>query len=398
MNAALSTRQEPVAQQRSALDRFVRPHSIAIVGASPHFAKVNGRPLKHLLDKGYRGRIYPVNPKYTEIAGLACFPDVESLPEAADLAVVALPARDVAACVAALGRRGVPAAVVFSSGFGEMGTEGKQLEAALKRVADEAGVALCGPNCLGFINAFDNVYATFSQYADGDTGAGPVAFVSQSGAFGTAIAALVRRRGLSQAPFLRLIAAREREIERWISSREPAASWSVALPATPDFRSHRTFVTPPFAKSGLYLVVASAERGFAKGKNRRAALPFVLSNLVLLQESQAFPWEARLVEGKDGRPAVGVDVVLYRNTWREAPRELVRHRSDDRGRVQFAAPEGSGYSNYLLLATRGGDIAFAQRYGGEFQPPSSAGRSALLFTDRAIYRPGQKLLWKALGY
>ena len=191
-----------VPSQRSVLERLLRPHSIAIIGASPQFGKVNGRPLKHLLDKGYAGRIYPVNPKYTEIAGLACHPDVASLPEAADLAIIALPAREVEACIAALGRRGIGAAVIFSSGFGEMGAEGKLLEQRLRRCADEHGVAFCGPNCLGFVNAFDKVYATFSQYADGPTSAGPVAFVTQSGAFGTAIAALATQRGLGLGYFI----------------------------------------------------------------------------------------------------------------------------------------------------------------------------------------------------
>ena len=198
MNTAVSS---PPAT-RSTLERFLRPQSIAILGASPQMGKVNGRPLKHLIDKGYAGRIHPVNPKYREIAGLACYPDVASIPEAADLAIIALPARDVEAAITALGRRGVPAAVIFSSGFGEMGAEGKQMEASLQRVAAEAGVALCGPNCLGFINAFENVYATFSQYADGETGPGPVGFVTQSGAFGTAIAALIRKRGLGLGYFI----------------------------------------------------------------------------------------------------------------------------------------------------------------------------------------------------
>ncbi|SAL78871.1 N-acetyltransferase GCN5 [Caballeronia choica] len=187
---------------RSALDCLLRPRSIAIVGASPQFAKINGRPLKHLIDKGYTGRLYPVNPKYSEIAGLASYPDVAALPEATDLAIVALPAREVEACIAALGRRGVAAAVIFSSGFGEMGADGKRVEQSLRACADAHGVVICGPNCLGFVNAFDNVYATFSQYADGDTGAGPVAFVTQSGAFGTAIAALVRHRGLGLGYFI----------------------------------------------------------------------------------------------------------------------------------------------------------------------------------------------------
>ena len=187
---------------RSSLERLLRPRSIAIIGATPQFGKVNGRPLKHLLDKGYDGRIYPVNPKYDTVAGLACHPDVASLPEAADLAIVALPAREVEACIAALGRRGIGAAVIFSSGFGEMGAEGKLLEQRLRRCADEHGVAFCGPNCLGFVNAFDKVYATFSQYADGPTSAGPVAFVTQSGAFGTAIAALTTQRGLGLGYFI----------------------------------------------------------------------------------------------------------------------------------------------------------------------------------------------------
>lgn len=185
-----------------AIRRLIRPASIAIVGASADFGKVNGRPLKHLLDKGYAGRILPVNPKYQQIAGLPCVPSIEALPEAADLAIVAVPAADVADSIDALGRRGVRAAVVFSSGFGETGPEGRALEQRVAALAQSHGLALCGPNCLGFVNAFDKVYATFSQYADGETGPGPVAFVTQSGAFGTAIAALARQRGLGLGYFI----------------------------------------------------------------------------------------------------------------------------------------------------------------------------------------------------
>lgn len=182
--------------------RLISPRSVAMIGASADFNKLNGRPLKHLIEKGYAGRILPVNPKYKEIGGHTCYPSIDTLPEAADLAVVAVPASDVIASIEALGRRGVRAAVIFSSGFGETGAEGKALEAKLLETARKAGVVLCGPNCLGFVNAFDNLYATFSQYADGDVGAGPVAFVTQSGAFGTATAALIRQRGLGLGYFI----------------------------------------------------------------------------------------------------------------------------------------------------------------------------------------------------
>lgn len=181
---------------------LVHPRSIALVGASDNFAKLNGRPLKHLIEKGYKGAIYPINPKYQKIRHLTCYPSIADLPEAPDLAIIAVPASDVVASIEALGRRGGKAAVIFSSGFGEMGEEGRALQEKLLATARAHGVLICGPNCLGFCNAFDNVYATFSQYADGETGAGPIAFVTQSGAFGTAIAALVRQRGLGLGYFI----------------------------------------------------------------------------------------------------------------------------------------------------------------------------------------------------
>jgi acetate---CoA ligase (ADP-forming) len=185
-----------------AIRRLIQPRSIAVIGASSDLAKINGRPLKHLLEKGYAGRILPVNPKYAQIAGLPCVPSIEALPEAADLAIVAVPAAEVLASIDALGRLGVSAAVVFSSGFGETGAAGLALERAVADCARGHGMVLCGPNCLGFVNAFDKVYATFSQYADGETGPGPIAFVTQSGAFGTAIAALARQRGLGLGYFI----------------------------------------------------------------------------------------------------------------------------------------------------------------------------------------------------
>lgn len=184
------------------LKPLLKPRSIAILGASSDFTKVNGRPLKNLLDKGYAGKIYPVNPKYQQIGALKCYATIEAVPEPADLAVVALPAQFVAQALRDLGRCGVKAAVVFSSGFAETGEAGRALEEEVITAAQAAGLRLCGPNCLGLINAFDRVIATFGQFADGDTPAGPVGFVTQSGAFGTAIAALARRRGLGLGYFV----------------------------------------------------------------------------------------------------------------------------------------------------------------------------------------------------
>jgi acetate---CoA ligase (ADP-forming) len=178
------------------LDALLRPGSIAIIGASPNVKKVSGRPLKNLLDKGYAGKLYPINSKYPKMGDLECFPNIEAVPGTVDLAVLVIPARDIPAAMAELGRKGVPAAIVFSSGFAERGDEGRALQDEVARVAAKAGVRVCGPNCMGLINSFDSVVATFSQYAEGEVSAGPLAFVTQSGAFGTAIASLARLRGL----------------------------------------------------------------------------------------------------------------------------------------------------------------------------------------------------------
>ena len=184
------------------LQPLLNPASIAILGASAELNKVNGRTLRFLIEKGYRGGIYPVNPKYETIAGLRCYPNVAALPVAPDLAVIAVPAAHVLSSVRELGKRGGQAAVIFSSGFAEMGEQGQRLENEIAVAASEAGIRLCGPNCLGLINAWEQVIATFGQFAEGPTPPGPVAFVTQSGAFGTAIAALARRRSLGLGYFI----------------------------------------------------------------------------------------------------------------------------------------------------------------------------------------------------
>ena len=149
-----------------------------------------------------RARIWPVNPRYADIDGLKCYPDIASLPGAPDMAIVAVAAARAEETVAALGAKGCPVAVLFSSGFGELGPQGKKRERALVATARANGVRICGPNTLGLVNAFEKAPATFSQYADSPPLAGPVGFASQSGAFGTGIAALARSRGLGFGYFV----------------------------------------------------------------------------------------------------------------------------------------------------------------------------------------------------
>lgn len=184
------------------IDALLNPKSIALIGASQDFNKINGRPLKFLLEKGYTGKIFPVNPNYREIANLPCYHDIEDLPEGVDLGIIMVPAAAVAGVLRKLVARRVPAAIVFSSGFSEIGQDGAILEREIRTISGEYDIALCGPNCLGVVNTFDKVMATFGQYANDDTPAGPVGFVTQSGAFGTAIASLARNIGLGLGYFV----------------------------------------------------------------------------------------------------------------------------------------------------------------------------------------------------
>ena len=186
----------------NALSFLLRPKSIVVIGATPDTNKLNGRPLHFLQRDGYKGTLYGVNPKYSDINGIPCFPDVASLPEAPDLAIVAVSQKLATNAVGELGKKGVPVAVLFSSGYSETGAKGAEYEQELLDVARANGIRICGPNNLGLINAFEHVTATFSQYADETPVAGPVAFASQSGAFGTGISALARSRGIGLGYFI----------------------------------------------------------------------------------------------------------------------------------------------------------------------------------------------------
>jgi len=177
------------------LDSFLKPRSIAIIGASTDVDSINGRPLKYLLDKKYPGNVYPVNPKYESILGVKCYPDILSVPEVPDLALIAVNARVAVRILRDCKQRGVKNCIVFSSGFAEAGNEETQAE--LDRIAGTPGMRICGPNCQGMINLFDSVFATFSAAAGPeDLRLGPAAFVSQSGALGFSTFNMAQERGV----------------------------------------------------------------------------------------------------------------------------------------------------------------------------------------------------------
>ncbi|MBI4465138.1 MAG: acetate--CoA ligase family protein [Acidobacteria bacterium] len=180
-----------------ALQKMFHPRSVALIGASTEETKLSGRPFRFFREFGYAGKIYPVNPKYPELAGLRCFASMAEVPSEVDLAVITLPASAVPGALAECGAKGVKAAAIISAGFAEIGGEGVRLQEELKRVASQYGMAVCGPNCSGFIYVPEKVTASFSVGFDrGFPAEGPAAFVSQSGALSSYILGEARGRGL----------------------------------------------------------------------------------------------------------------------------------------------------------------------------------------------------------
>ncbi|HEX2226657.1 MAG TPA: CoA-binding protein, partial [Candidatus Binatia bacterium] len=179
------------------LGKLFHPRSVALIGASTEQNKLSGRPLRYFREYGYAGRLYPINPKYQEIEGLPCFAHLSDVPGEVDLAVITLPATAVPESLAACGAKGVKAAAIISSGFAEVGGHGVELQEQLKRVATEWRIAVCGPNCSGFVYVPEKVTASFSVGLHGAfPQSGPAAFVSQSGALSSYILGAAGERAL----------------------------------------------------------------------------------------------------------------------------------------------------------------------------------------------------------
>ena len=160
------------------------PKSVTIIGASKSPEKVGAIVLKNIIDSGFKGAVYPVNPKETDISGLKCFPNVNSLPEIPDLAVFAIPSSVAIGVLEEVGIKGIKNAVIFTAGFKEIGREGEILEKELVDVANKYQINVLGPNCLGFANNNLPINVTFGQVVKEQ---GNLRIISQSGAIAASL-------------------------------------------------------------------------------------------------------------------------------------------------------------------------------------------------------------------
>lgn len=166
------------------LEKLFGPKSIAVIGASRQEGKVGHSVLKNLLQYGYKGKIYPINPKAEEILGIRTYSTIFGVEGKIDLAVVAIPSRFVPPILKDCVKRGVDSVIIISAGFKESGKEGSKLEREMVEIVKNSSIRVLGPNCLGVIDTASSLNASF---AAGMPSRGNIAFFSQSGALCTAV-------------------------------------------------------------------------------------------------------------------------------------------------------------------------------------------------------------------
>jgi acetyltransferase len=172
----------------STLEYLLNPRGIAVVGASEDSGRPGGQTISALVERGYVGGIYPVNPKYETLAGLRCYASIKDVPQPCDIAVIALPAAHVPEVVADCGSNGLRFAVVLGGGFREGGEAGQALERSLLENAKKYNVRLIGPNCLGMVNIHAAAFSAFGSLSRPPyLNKGHVSAVLQSGGFGNSL-------------------------------------------------------------------------------------------------------------------------------------------------------------------------------------------------------------------
>ena len=196
----MSAEREKVASIAS-LQAFLKPHSIAVIGASQRKASIGNRIFHNLLQQELNGVVYPVNPSTKVVCSVSTYPSVLDIPGEVDLAIVIVPAKGVYKVVQECGRKGVKGVVIISAGFGETGIEGMERQQKLLDMARSHGMRIVGPNCMGVINTDPevNMNATFSPVFPP---VGNVAMASQSGALGLAILEYAQSLNIGMSTFV----------------------------------------------------------------------------------------------------------------------------------------------------------------------------------------------------
>lgn len=185
------------------MNRLFNPRSIAIIGASDDPTRIGGLPIRFLRQHRFAGKIFPVNPKYTEISGLPCYSSLTAIPEPIDLALIGIPRQFVLEALQQCVLKKVPFAILFSAGYAEMGDLGRREQEELGRFIRQAGMRIVGPNCIGIINPHDHVATSFTSGLEiPSLIPGAIGLVTQSGGIGNCMLTRAYDRSIGLSTFI----------------------------------------------------------------------------------------------------------------------------------------------------------------------------------------------------
>lgn len=181
------------------LDYFFKPESIALIGASTNPEKLGFKILKNIIDGGYKGKVFPVNPKAEWILNHKCYKSISEIEDSVEIALIVVPSESVCNVAEECGKKGVKGLIVISAGFKEIGEEGLKREEKLKEIVRKYNMRLIGPNCLGIIDTKNNLNASFAPEMPPS---GEISFITQSGAIGTAVLDLCLKENIGISKFI----------------------------------------------------------------------------------------------------------------------------------------------------------------------------------------------------
>lgn len=248
--------------EAASVSRILEPQSVAVVGASREPGSIGNIVFRNLIGGAFTGMVFPVNPGAASVAGVKAFPDLSSIPDPVDLAVIVVPSTRVASVIEDAGRAHVKSIVVITAGFAETGAEGAALQADIVESAHRHGMRIVGPNCVGVINTADHVRLN-ATFAPKQPQQGSIGFASQSGALGLAILDAAGDLGLGLSSFVSLGNKADVSGNDLLQYWEQDPATSVALMYLESFGNPRKFsrIARRFSQTKPLVVVKSGRSG-----------------------------------------------------------------------------------------------------------------------------------------
>lgn len=188
---------KPTVKSLENVQYLFNPRSIAVVGASQNEKKNGGRLFRFIVENGYDGKLYPINPRADEIRGYKAYPSIKDVPREIELACIIVDAKLVPKIIEDCVEKGVKAAIIYSSGFAEIGEEGKQLQEQVLTIAKKGNICVLGPNSIGIASPGKKIYTAFGNALESKVKIpGNIGFASQSGAMGSALLSRAWEQGV----------------------------------------------------------------------------------------------------------------------------------------------------------------------------------------------------------